>query len=211
MTIDGFEARFRVDLRSEAAWDRLVEHRPDLASGDSLWLAGFDSRVHVVAAEPTRSLSATKAEEPCAGTDIIVTMEDDETGTIVHVVQSGFGDWFSGAREMMAIGWRFIVADLQTFLATGVHPGRHLRPWGDFGAPLTAQDGAVRVGPPEPSGLAGRLGMRDGDLVVGFAGAPIASLDDLVTAQRALIGRTDEVSAAWIRGGALMRSSDAGG
>ena len=32
--------------------------------------------------------------------------------------------------------------DLQAFLTTTVHPGRHLRPWGDLGADTTATDGA---------------------------------------------------------------------
>ena len=86
----------------------------------------------------------TKDDEPCAGTDIVVTLEDEDTGTRVHVTQS-FGDWLPTRYEIMSVGWRYIVADLQTYLATGVHARRHLRPWGDLGAEATAIDGGVSI------------------------------------------------------------------
>ena len=58
----------------------------------------------------------------------------------------------------MSVGWRYIVADLQTYLATGVHARRHLRPWGDLGAEATAIDGGVSIDgvrrAPSPTGSA---------------------------------------------------------
>ena len=98
---------------------------------------------------------------------------------------------------------RYIVADLQTYLATGVDPRRHLRPWGDLGADATAIDGGVRVDRVRPGALANRLGITAGDLLVTLAGAPVASLDDLVTILRVL-DSSARPDAEWIRSGSLM-------
>jgi hypothetical protein len=201
---DRFEATFRLRISRDLAWERLTQNERD-GSEATLWLPGFDSRATVVSAEPPERLEATKDEEPCAGTDIVVTLTDDGTGTRIHVVQSRFGDWLPDRYETMAVGWRYIVADLQTYLATGVHAGRHLRPWGDPGADVRAADGGVQVRHVRGSGLAHRLGLVDGDLLVTLAGAPVASLDDLVTVLR-VVEPDGAVRATWIRGGELLRA-----
>jgi hypothetical protein len=196
MTDDHFEATFRLRIDRATAWERLT-------STDDGWLPGFDSKATVVEAVAPERLRATKDEQPCAGTDIVVTLEDDGTGTRVHVVQSGFGDWLPARLEVMAVGWRFIVADLQAYLATGVHARRHLRRWGDLGADATAADGGVRVADVRAGGLAERIGIVEGDLLTTLAGAPVASLDDLVTVLRVLDpDRTPP--AEWIRDGTLV-------
>jgi hypothetical protein len=205
MTDDGFEATFRLRTDRDTAWRRLTETSADADDASGLWLPGFDSRVTVVDSDPPRRLRATKDDEPCAGTDIVVTLEQDGTGTRIHVVQSRFGDWLPARYEMMAIGWRFIVADLQTYLATGVHARRHLRAWGDLGCAATAADGGVRVEGVRAGGLADRLGMCDGDLLVSLAGAPIAALDDLVTVLRVVDSDDGDPPAEWIRAGELVR------
>jgi hypothetical protein len=203
MTPDGFEATFRLRIDRETAWRRLTENGASSDEGEQVWLPGFDSQATIVDAEPPRRLHGTKDDEPCAGTDIVVTLDDDELGVRIHVVQSRFGAWLPEHYEMMAVGWRYIVADLQTYLATGVHARRHLRPWGDLGADATAIDGAIRVDGVRDGGLAGHLGLADGDLLVTLAGAPVASLDDLVTVLRIL--DTDRAPAAeWIRSGSLL-------
>lgn len=120
------------------------------------------------------------------------------------MVQSGFGDWLAGREDLVAIGWRAIVADLHTFVATGAHARRHLRPWGDLGADATADDGGLRVSGVRAGGLADRLGLRDGDLLVVLGGAPVSSLDDLVTVLRVLDGAPGRPSAAWVRDGRLV-------
>lgn len=202
MTPDRFEATFRLRIDRHTAWRRLTENATT-DEGEHLWLAGFDSQATVVDAEPPGCLHASKDDEPCAGTDIVVTLEDDEIGVRIHVVQSRFGAWLPDRYEMMAVGWRYIVADLQTYLATGVHARRHLRLWGDLGADATASDGGIRVDRIREGGLASRLGLDDGDLLVTLGGAPIASLDDLVTVLRVL--NTDRLPPAeWIRSGSLL-------
>lgn len=209
MTDDGFEATFRLRTDPDTTWLRLTETSVDAEEPSRLWLPGFDSRVTVVESDPPGHLRATKDDEPCAGTDIVVTLEADEMGTRIHVVQSRFGDWLPARYEMMAIGWRFIVADLQTYLATGVHARRHLRAWGDPGCDCAVVDGGLRVERVRAGGLADRLGMFDGDLLVSLAGAPTASLDDLVTVLR-VTDAGGHPAAEWIRDGELCASRPAG-
>ncbi|MGH9248887.1 MAG: PDZ domain-containing protein [Acidimicrobiales bacterium] len=209
MTKDSFEATFRVRIDRDTAWQRLTANETGSDETAHLWLPGFDSQVSVVDAVPPDRLRATKDDEPCAGTDILVTLEDDDTGTRVHVAQSRFGDWLPVRYELMSVGWRYIVADLQTYLATGVHARRHLRPWGDLGADTTAIDGGVRVDRVRPGALANRLGITAGDLLVALAGAPVASLDDLVTILRVL-DTSARPDAEWIRSGSLMTAGAAG-
>lgn len=203
MTPDRFEATFRLRIDRDKAWRRLAG---DPVSGDEaehVWLPGFDSQATVVDADPPRRLHTRKDDEPCAGTDIVITLEDDEIGVRIHVVQSRFGAWLPERYEMMSVGWRYIVADLQTYLATGVHARRHLRPWGDLGADATTIDGGIRVDGIREDGLASRLGLVDGDLLVALGGAPVASLDDLVTVLRTLDADTTP-AAEWIRSGSLV-------
>jgi hypothetical protein len=207
MTIDRFESTFRVQIDRTTAWHRLTEQTADEPDGRHVWLPGFDGRATVVEEEPERRLATTKDGEPCAGTDIVVTLDDDDTGTRIHVVQSRFGDWLGEHHDMMAVGWRFIVADLQLYLATGVHARRHLRTWGDLGADAHGTDGGVRVTAVRPDGPADRWGLADGDLLVDLAGAPIASLDDLVTVLRVIETSGQPVGAAWIRDGSLVTAS----
>ena len=206
---DGFEATFRVRIDRGTAWQRLTGADEPVAAGDHLWLAGFDSMVTVVEADAPERLRASKDDEPCAGTDIVVTLADDATGTRIQVVQSRFGDWLPASYEMMSIGWRHLVADLHAYLATTVHPRRHLAPWGDLGADATATDGGVRIDDVRAGGLAHRLGLAEGDLLVTLAGAPVAALDDLVTVLRVLLATGAPPTADWIRSGRLMTSPDA--
>jgi S1-C subfamily serine protease len=56
--------------------------------------------------------------------------------------------------------------------------------------------------------LAHRLGLTSGDLLVTLAGAPVASLDDLVTVLRVL-DATTRPDAEWVRSGALMTTPSA--
>jgi len=193
--MDGFEATFELAVDRATAWRHLTE-RPG-------WLPGFDSAVTVVDEVEGAALTATKDSEPCAGTTIHLTLEDAGTGTRITVVQSGFGD-LGPLRDVMAVGWDHIVADLELALATGLHAGRHLGlEWPDFGAEVVACDGGLRLGAIRPETLADRLGLREGDLLLVLAGAPMTAQHDLQTALRVLDGRRD-VGATWVRDGELV-------
>ncbi len=211
MSSDRFEATFVVRVDRNTAWDRLTRN----TIGDSgrteqpraYWLPGFDSSATLTGEERGTQLRLAKDEEPCAGTEILITLEDAETGTRITVVQSGFGDWFRAAYDLMEVGWRHIVADLETYLSTGVHAARHLRPWGDFGAALTPSAGGLRVDAIRTGTLADRLTLQPDDVVVVLSGAPVSTHDDLATVLRVLAQRPGEVEAEWVRDGELMTAA----
>ena len=202
MPDDRFEATVVVGVDRATAWRRLTA-QPIEGDRRRLWLPGFAGPVTVDDEDPDRRREATKDDEPCAGTAIVVTLEDVEDGTRITVVQSGFGDWMPPVRDVMAVGWRHLVADLQSSLATGVHAERHLLPWFDLGADVVARDGGLRLGEVRPGSLAARLGLEPDDLLVVLAGAPVTGHDDLTTVLRVLGDDPSEVSAAWIRRGSL--------
>jgi hypothetical protein len=199
MDPDRFEATFVLGVDRATAWRRLA-HQPDR------WLPGFDAAVTVVDAVDGERLHVTKDEEPCAGTDILVTLEDAERGTRITVAQWGFGTDLVARHELMAIGWRHIVSDLETYLATGAHARRHLRGWGDLGAAVDAVDGGLRVTSVQPGSLADRLGLRVDDLLVVLAGAPVSTFDDLVTVLRVVRTLTGDVRAEWVRDGVVQKA-----
>ena len=123
---------------------------------------------------------------------------------MVDVSQAEFGDWLDSMYEIIGVGWRHIVADIEAYLEFGVHPSRHLRPWGDLGAGMSPAPGGVLVGAVRPDGLAAELELVDGDVLVVLGGAPISSIDDLITVLRVLIPAEHSVDAEWIRDGVLM-------
>jgi hypothetical protein len=205
MSKDHFEATFVLSTAPATSWSRLTEHPVEPEAGhDRYWLPGFDAETTVVEEQEGTRLVVTKDEEPCAGTEIVVTLEADEEGTRITVVQSRFGDWLPAMYDTMAVGWRHIVADLETYLSTGVHARRHLRPWGDLGAAARSDVGGLRVHGVRAGGLAGRLGLREDDLLVVLGGAPVSNQDDLLTVLRVLGDRPGPVSAEWVRDGALL-------
>lgn len=199
MAPDRFEATFVLAVDRTTAWTRLA-HQPDR------WLPGFDSAVTIIERSEGERLHVTKDDEPCAGTDILVTLEDSGTGTRITVVQWGFGDGLAAAYDLMAVGWRHIISDLQTFLATGAHARRHLRGWGDLGADVDAADGGLRIVAVRPGSVAERLGLRTGDLLVVLAGAPVSTHDDLVTVLRVIRTLTGEIRAEWVRDGTVHKA-----
>jgi S1-C subfamily serine protease len=199
MAPDRFEATFVLAIDRPTAWRRLAR-QPDR------WLPGFDTAVTLVDEADGERLHVTKDEEPCAGTDILVTLEDAGTGTRVTVVQSGFGGALPAPYEMMAVGWRNIVSDLQTYLATGAHARRHLRGWGDLGAAVDVADGGLRITSVRAGSLADRLGLRPDDLLVVLAGAPVSTADDLVTVLRVVRTLHGEVRAEWVRDGEVQKA-----
>lgn len=201
---DLFEVVFSIQVPRDTAWRRLTETPSAGNAQEQMWLPGFDSSVTVVEADAQNRLRVTKDDEPCAGTNIVVTLEDDSTGTRVHVTQSGFGDWLDALGEMMEVGWRLIIADLRVYLATGVHARRFLSAWVDLGADTTAADGGVRLDSVHPGGRAAQLGLVDDDLLVALDGAPVTSYDDLLTILRATGGAP--TAATWVRNGSLMNS-----
>jgi hypothetical protein len=211
-----FDSRFRVAASVDRVWERLTtfagtpyEGDPgdpaDLAT-DQMWLPGFDASATVVTADEPSRLVARKDHDPCGGTRIEFGLAPagDGSATVVDLSQTEFGDWLDAMYEIIGVGWRHIVADIEAYLEFGVHPSRHLRPWGDLGADISPAPGGVLVGAVRPDGLAAELELVDGDVLVVLGGAPISSIDDLITVLRVLIRAEHSVDAEWIRDGVLM-------
>lgn len=203
-----FEATFRISLDRATVWRRLTERRS--GEDDELWMPGFDSAATISQTDPEQLLHVVKKDPPVAGTDIVVTLADDEHGTRVRVVQSGFGEHHGelrGPAELFEIGWRRIIADLHTYLATGVHARRFLSAWADFGADSISDAGGIRVQDIRPGGLADRLGIHDGDLLITLADTPVTTVGELLTVLRVLdtthSGNGSHPAAEWIRSGQL--------
>lgn len=197
---EGFTSSFVVDIKRSLAWERLCTARDP--AGRRL-LPAFDASVEVLDETHERSLTARKLEEPCRDSTIELELADAEVGTSVTISQHDFGPWFASARDVLEVGWRHIVADVRVLLATGAEPHRHMRAWGDLGASMAAGPGGVIVAGVRPGGLADRLGMRDGDLLVVLAEAPVSCIDDLVTILR-VIGPDATPRAEFVRDGALI-------
>jgi hypothetical protein len=209
---DHFEASFVLGLARGLVWERLTERPLDAPDGGAkFWIPGFDSPATAVEMEEATRWRGVKDDEPCAGTEILVALADEGSGTRITVVQSGFGDWLPARYDMMAVGRRHIVADLETYLVTGVHARRHFRPWGDLGADVAPAAGGLAVSAVRPGTLAHRLGLTDDDVLVVLAGAPVSTFDDLVTVLRVLGDRDLVVDAEWVRDGGLCTSSAATG
>jgi hypothetical protein len=217
---DRFDSRLRVDAPVEAVWERLTTFAGTPFEGDpgdpadlgpdQLWLPGFDASATVLTSEAPALLVARKDHDPCGGTRIEFSLAAESTvsstisSTVVDVSQSEFGEWLGAMYEIIGVGWRHIVADIEAYLTFGVHPSRHLRPWGDLGADVSVAPGGVRVGAVRPDGLAAELRLVEGDVLVVLGGAPISSIDDLITVLRVLIRAEHSVDAEWIRGGELL-------
>lgn len=216
MTRDRFDARFTIDAPPAGVWERLTTFAPAIGHADGvdlgpdqLWLPGFDASATVLTSEAPARLVARKDRDPCGGTRIEFSLTAESSGstvssTIVDVSQAEFGEWLGAIYEIIGVGWRHIVADIEAYLAFGVHPSRHLRPWGDLGADMSVAPGGVRVGAVRPDGPAAELRLVEGDVLVVLGGAPISSVDDLITVLRVLIRAEHSVDAEWIRDGELM-------
>jgi hypothetical protein len=191
---DGFEATFVVQAPTEVVWERLSDRE------GNLWrLPAFEGLGEEMHVEPGQELHVRKVTEPCAGTEIVITLEHEGSGTKVTVVQSGFGAMWTFAADALEVGWRQILADLALYLERGVHGARHLRRWGNFGCAFTETAFGLQVASTMSDSLAQRVGLARGDIVIAVAGAPVVTRAELESLLRVLpSGET--VAVEWIRG-----------
>lgn len=212
---DGFEATFVVDLAPDEVWEALTRRTtggPSDSEGDLRYvLPGFPSFPPLAVAgasctpleiEPGRLLRVRKEHEPCAGTEIAVTLEQAKTGTRVTVVQSGFGPWLDRLRDTFNAHWLQIVADFRLFLERGLTvPGTV------WGASLGAQTRQTPVGleivAVEADGFGERAGLEAGDLLLSLRGIRIHDTQQLWTVL-ALSEMEGEAEVTWARGRTAM-------
>jgi len=198
---DRFEATFLVDHPTEQVWQALREG----AQGTRWMLPAFESPSDVVEMDEGRYVRLKKAAEPCAGTEIAITLEAAASGTTVTVVQSGFGTLFEEMLNTLAIGWSHIVADLALYLQTGARGGRHLAPWASLGCGVREVRAGLEVDKVF-GGLAADAGLEPGDLLLAVGGAPVVVERELQTLMR-VFGSGDKVDVTWARAGQVLRAT----
>ena len=204
---DGFEATFVVSTPRAEAWKRLREATPardglGSARPGQWWIPAIEAPADELEVLPEQRLRVRKAVEPCKGTEIVLTLEDEESGTRITIVQTGFGPGFSSRRAWLTAGWHPILRDLVIFFERGISLGRHASMWVSIGCEVGETDEGLLVREPiTRDGLADRAGLRDGDLLVKLMGSPIASIQDLsVLARGPLLRPGAEVRVRALRG-----------
>lgn len=211
---DDFEATFVVDLAADEVWDALTRRtvQGDGGSDDVHYvLPGFPSFQPLphpgasctpIEVEPGRLLRVKKDHEPCAGTEIAVSLEAAATGTRITVVQSGFGPFleFVGRDTVFGHGHQ-IMRDFRLFIERGLTvPGTA------WGVSLGAQVRQTPVGVELFSvgeGFVKSAGMVDGDLLLTLRGIRLHDLQQLWTVL-ALTQSGETADVSWAHGRELM-------
>ena len=194
MTTDRFETTFSIAASPDVVWKRL-----DQRDGEGHWLLpAFEALGEEIDVETGSRLHVRKVTEPCAGSEIVIVLEHEASGTKVTVSQSGFPAWFAFATDAFAIGWRHIVADLALYLDRGVRGDRHARTWATLGCSLLETTVGLEVIETMPGTLADKIGLVTGDVVLTVGGAPIVTRAELETMMR--ISGGEEVEVEWAHG-----------
>ncbi len=206
---DEFEATFVVEMAPGAVWKALTERTlPGEGGADVRYvLAGFPSLVPLdvpgasctpLEVEAERLLRVRKDHEPCAGTEIAVRLEQEETGTRITVVQSGFGAFLDivGRDTVFGHGEQ-IVNDLRLYIERGITvPGTA---WGAFLGAMTRQTGVgLEIGSIQPGGFAEKAGLQAGDLLLTLGGIRLHDHPQLWTVL-ALVDPKEDGVVTWAR------------
>lgn len=206
---DGFEAVFVVRTPRAEAWEQLCNAKPAFeffgeARPGQWWIPGIEAPADELEVKPESLLRARKAVEPCKGTEIVITLEDADTGTRIHIVQTGFGDGFSEQRPWLTAGWHAILADLVVFFERDVSLGRHGTWWYPIGCDVIETDEGLAVANVMPGGFAAQAGMRRGDLILQLAGAPVVNVRDLSILTRGPLKTGTEWDVRYLRDRAVL-------
>ena len=194
MSTDRFETTFSVSASPDVVWKRL-----DQRDEAGHWLLpAFEAPGDELDVEPGSRLHVRKVTEPCAGSEILIVLEHEGSGTKVTVAQSGFPAWFAFAADAFAIGWRHIVADLALYLDRGVRGERHARSWATLGCSLRETMPGLEVVEVMAGSPAEKLGLVPGDVVLTVGTAPIVTRAELETMMRISAGA--EIEVEWAHG-----------
>jgi hypothetical protein len=204
---DGFEATFVVSTPRAEAWKLLrnatpvTDHLPAAREGQ-WWVPGVEGAADELDVIEEERLHVRKATFPCQGTEIVVTMEDADTGTRITVAQYGFDD-FGRMRAVFELGWWAIRADLYVYFELGVSPGRHLSPWGGIGCESTETSGGLVVNAVQSDSCAERIGLVTGDLLLNVNGSPVLTTRDLTVLLRGPLASGSDVRIRYLRDGEI--------
>jgi hypothetical protein len=208
---DGFQRSFVVDLDPQAVWDAI--RRPPRADHDGRTrynLPGFEADCLVVDSEAASLLRVIKDEEPCKGTEIVISLAHEGSGTRITVVQSGFGPWLPDVLEMFGYVWNMIVADLALYIETGIQIKTHLfqdgAPTVELGCKTADALSGLRVTDVDAGGFCQRAGIRQGDLLLKMGQVRLVHTLQLQSLLH-MCKPGDPVSVTWARSGALMNAT----
>jgi hypothetical protein len=202
---DGFEATFVVSTPRARAWELLRSAQPATPSlaapgPGQRWIPAIEGAAEDIDVVPGELLRARKVTEPCAGTEIVITFEDEASGTRITVVQAGFGPGFEARRSWLAAGWAAILADFVAFFERGVALGRHATMWWSIGCDVSETAEGLVVGGLSDDGFAARAGLARGDLILQLAGTPVLNVRDLAVLVRGPLRAGVDTSARVLRG-----------
>jgi hypothetical protein len=209
---DDFEATFVVEMAPREVWEALTRRGVEADGARHYVLPGFPSlppleipgaRCTPIEVEEGRLLRVKKDDQPCAGTEIAVRLEQAGTGTRVTVVQSGFGPFldFAGRDTVFGHG-RQIVNDLRLYIERGVTVSGTA--WGRFlGATPKQTPVGLEIEAIQPGTFAAQAGLQVGDLLLTLRAIRIHDLQQLWTVLALTdVGASTEVS--WVRGREVM-------
>lgn len=204
---DAFATTFTISITPEEVWPKVAlqvadktEGAADAAAGTQVWLPGWEMTGEILDTVHGKKLSLRKDAQPCEGTEILIELEAEGSGTRVRLVQSGFGTNPQIALNLLGIGADFIFRDFALFLETGVIAHRHMNAWSVFlGADTQETPAGLTITNVVANTLADRAGLRSGDQLVTLAGSNVVSTRDLWIALRTQRG-VERIELAWVRG-----------
>jgi hypothetical protein len=161
---DGFEVTFVVSTPRDQAWSWLTDARPAVeglpeARDGQWWIPAVEAPGDEIEVEPGAKLHVRKAVQPCKGTEIVIVLEDDDTGTRITYVQTGFGAAFESQRPWLTAGWHAIKHDLVVFFSRGASIGRHTTWWSSIQCDVRETDEGLLVRSVVPGGFAEQAGL----------------------------------------------------
>lgn len=203
---------FDVYLALSAVWERLC--LPVECATGLCRIPGFPSVdgkpgcvVKVRSSEPQKRLAGTKADHPCAGTQIDIEIGPANASgwpTRLSLAQSGFEAPLADLPDFLNAHWRRIVADFRLYVEHGVTvPPSAWRT--SLGATTRETPTGLAVTEVEPQTYADQCGMREDDILLTLAGVRILDTAQLWTVL-AMLAPGDLVTATWVREGAVLES-----
>jgi hypothetical protein len=209
---DGFEVTFVVSTSREQAWSWLTEARPAFEGlaeprDGQWWIPAVEAPGDELEVEAGKKLRVRKAVQPCKGTEIVIVMEDEQSGTRITFVQTGFGAGFDAQRPWLTAGWHAIRHDLVVFFSRGASIGRHASLWSSIGCDVREEDEGLVVASIVPGGFADQSGLQAGDLILQLAGAPIVNIRELSVLVRGPLRTGAETKVRYLRGAEVLSGS----
>lgn len=203
---------FDVFLPLSAVWARL--RLPVECATGICRIPGFPSvdgdpgcLVKVESSEPQKRLAGTKADQPCAGTQIDIELGPANASgwpTRLSLAQSGFEAPLADLPDFLNAHWRRIVADFRVYVEHGVTvPPAAWR--ASLGATTRETPTGLAVTDVETGAFANQCGVREDDILLTLAGVRILDTAQLWTVL-AMLAPGDLATATWVRDGAVLES-----